>query len=171
MSGRRINTGLTPTSSFNAGSRRDDIGSNISTLGTAISNAALSNRSLAGGANNNNNNNNRRNTNTNTSRNNSNSRNQPKDAKDFNPRLIFSQIVALQCFHYVFLGLLFQINYLLFGCNITIDRIFTDQYIEMWSKKGLPDAFAVLFSSMVGYVPFIFSLLLGFGIWFVVCFL
>ena len=156
MSGRRINTGLTPTSSFNAGSRRDDIGSNISILGTAISNAALSNRSLAGGANSNTTSRRGASSNNNSGNNNNSSRSQAKDAKDFNPRLIFSQIVAMQCFHYVFLGLLFQINYLLFGSSITIDRIFTDQYIEMWSKKGLPDAFAVLFSSMVGYVHFHF---------------
>lgn len=149
MSGRRIHTGVTPTSSFNAGSRRDEIGGNISTLGTAISNAALSNRSLSSGANSNKRTN-ARNNNNNSSNNTNNSSSRSKDAKDFNPRLIFSQIVALQCFHYVFLGLLFQINYLLFGSSITIDRIFTDQYIKVWSKNGLPDVFAVLISSIVG---------------------
>jgi Integral membrane protein S linking to the trans Golgi network len=74
----------------------------------------------------------------------------PDEKKDFNPRLISSQIIAMQCFHYVFLGLLFQINNLLYGTSITIDRIFTDHYIRMWSWKGLPDTFAVLISSIVG---------------------
>ena len=144
MSGRRINSGLTPTSSFNAGSRRDDIGTGIATLGTTISNATLSARSL--------NNNSANAPGTNSKRGGTSSRSRKDDKKDFNPRLIFSQIVAMQCFHYVFMGLLFQINYLFFGSNITIDRIFTDQYIKMWSSKGLPDTFAVLLSSIVGYV-------------------
>jgi len=72
--------------------------------------------------------------------------------KDFNPRLIFSQIVAMQCFHYVFLGLMFEINSLFFGKSITIDRIFTDKYIKMWSSSGVADSFAVLCSSVVGCV-------------------
>ena len=72
--------------------------------------------------------------------------------KNFNPRLIFSQIVALQCFHYLFLGLLFQINYVLYGKSVTIDRMFTDDYLKIWNG-GWPDAFAVFLSyAVVGYV-------------------
>jgi len=189
MSGRRIGNSrsVTPTSSFNAGSnkRRDDIGTNISTLSSTISNATLSARSLAanatttattaaatatilaaatavptgggnasssnssntGRSNNNNNNNNNNNSNSNISS----KQKKGKDGKEFNPRLIFSQIVAMQCFHYFFLGLLFQINYMIWNTSITIDRIFTDEYIKIWSKQGLPDTFAVLLSSIVGY--------------------
>lgn len=77
--------------------------------------------------------------------------NDQRNSNAFNPRLIFSQIVSLQCFHYVILGLLFQINFLFFGRSITIDRIFTDEYIKMWSTKGLPDTIAVLISSIAGY--------------------
>ena len=72
--------------------------------------------------------------------------------KNFNPRLIFSQIVAMQCFHYLFLGLLFQINHVLYGQSVTIDRMFTDEYLKVW-HGGWQDAFAVFLSyAVVGYV-------------------
>jgi len=65
--------------------------------------------------------------------------------KNFNPYLIFCQIVAMQCCHYLFLGILVQINHILYGQSITIDRMFTDEYL------GWPDAFAVFLSySVVG---------------------
>jgi len=71
--------------------------------------------------------------------------------KNFNPRLIFSQIVAMQCCHYLFLGILFQINHILYGQSITIDRMFTDEYIQIWHTSGWPDSFAVFLSySIVG---------------------
>lgn len=73
--------------------------------------------------------------------------------KNFNPRLIFSQIVAMQCFHYLFLGLFFQINHVLYGESITIDRMFTDRYLRVFHTSGWPDALAVFLSySVVGYV-------------------
>ena len=72
--------------------------------------------------------------------------------KNFNPRLIFSQIVALQCFHYLSLGLLVQINHVLYGQSVTVDRMFTDEYLKVW-HGGWQDAFAVFFSyAVVGYV-------------------
>jgi hypothetical protein len=76
--------------------------------------------------------------------------------KNFNPRLIFSQIVAMQCFHYLFLGLFFQINHVLYGESITIDRMFTDKYIKIFHMNGWPDTFAVFLSyAAVGYVRII----------------
>jgi hypothetical protein len=72
--------------------------------------------------------------------------------KNFNPRLIFSQIVALQCFHYLFLGLLFQINWVLYGQSVKIERMFTDDYLKIW-HNGWQDAIAVFLSyAVVGYV-------------------
>jgi hypothetical protein len=90
-------------------------------------------------------------------RNNAGSRLRQASMKNFNPRLIFSQIVAMQCCHYLFLGILFQINHILYGQSITIDRMFTDEYIQIWHTIGWPDSFAVFLSySIVGYVPFFF---------------
>mmetsp|Transcript_21243 Transcript_21243/g.31555 ORF Transcript_21243/g.31555 Transcript_21243/m.31555 type:complete len:176 (-) Transcript_21243:1015-1542(-) len=64
-------------------------------------------------------------------------RKQPKvPSTEFNPRLIFSQIVAIQCFHYLFLGIFIQINCFLFNSDATIDRIFTDTYLNVWTLKG-----------------------------------
>jgi hypothetical protein len=73
-------------------------------------------------------------------------------SKAFNPRLIFSQIVALQCFHYLVLGFMFQVNHVLYGTSITKDRMFTDEYFKLWSWSSLPDNMAVILSSLVGYV-------------------
>jgi hypothetical protein len=74
-----------------------------------------------------------------------------KTTTAFYPKLIASQIVALQCFHYFVLSICFQINNVLYGTPITIDRIFTDRYVRyLWHGKGWPDACAILVSSAVG---------------------
>lgn len=70
----------------------------------------------------------------------------------FNPRLIFAQICSLQCYHYLFLGILFQTNHLFYGTSITLERIFTDKYIEVWAWRGWPDISAILLSSLLGSV-------------------
>lgn len=70
----------------------------------------------------------------------------------FEPRFIFSQIVAMQCFHYVILGFLFQVNYVIFGTSITLDRVFSDKYLRIWTLVGWADTFAVLLASLVGSV-------------------
>jgi protein SYS1 len=70
----------------------------------------------------------------------------------FNPKLIFSQIVAIQCFHYLMLGLTFQINHLIFGTSITVDRIFTDKFLTVWTWIGWIDSSAIVFSYFFGYV-------------------
>lgn len=68
----------------------------------------------------------------------------------FNPRLIISQIVALQSFHYVVLGIIFQVNHVIFATSITLDRIFTSKYLDIWSAQGWTDNAAVLISSIIG---------------------
>ncbi len=72
----------------------------------------------------------------------------------FNPRLILSQIIALQSFHYVVLGIIFQVNHVLFATSVTLDRIFTSKYLDIWSALGWIDNAAVLMSSIIGYVKF-----------------
>ena len=72
------------------------------------------------------------------------------NAQTFNPRLILSQIISLQSFHYVILGIIFQINHVLFGTSITIDRIFTSKHLDIWSATGWIDNSAILFSSLIG---------------------
>lgn len=63
-----------------------------------------------------------------------------RNATAFNPRLIFAQIVSMQCFHYLILGLIFQMNHVLFSTSVTIDRIFTTNYVKIWSIEGLADS-------------------------------
>ena len=83
-------------------------------------------------------------------------RSHPRQAKPgtnsaaFNPRLIFSQIVALQSFHYLTLGFCTQFNHVVYGSSITIDRIFTSQVIDVWTGEGWVDNGAVLISALVG---------------------
>jgi hypothetical protein len=73
-------------------------------------------------------------------------------ADNFHPRLITAQILSLQCFHYTIQGFLFQVNFLLYNTSITIDRIFTDQYVQLWHPAGWPDVAAIFFSALFGYV-------------------
>jgi hypothetical protein len=74
----------------------------------------------------------------------------PVITTSFNPKLIFSQIVAIQCFHYLILALLFQINHVMFATSVTIDRIFTDEYLTMITRKGWIDNSAILLSYLFG---------------------
>jgi hypothetical protein len=78
--------------------------------------------------------------------------NRNSSQKAFNPRFIFSQIVAIQCFHYVILGFFFQVNYVMYGTSITLDRVFSDKYLRIWTLIGWADTFAVLLASLVGSV-------------------
>jgi Integral membrane protein S linking to the trans Golgi network len=72
--------------------------------------------------------------------------------QQFQPKLIASQIVALQCLHYFVWTVFLQINAVLYGNSLTIDRIFTDDYVRLWQWQGWPDALAILLSAVVGYV-------------------
>jgi len=56
----------------------------------------------------------------------------------------------MQCLHYVFLGFLFQVNYVVFGASITLDRVFSDKYVKMWTLIGWADTSAVLVASLMG---------------------
>ena len=78
------------------------------------------------------------------------STNTNSSSAQFNPRLILSQIISLQSFHYLVLGIIFQINHVLFATSITIDRIFTSKYLDVWSAYGWIDNAAVLMSSLIG---------------------
>jgi len=80
------------------------------------------------------------------------STNTNSSSAQFNPRLILSQIISLQSFHYLVLGIIFQINHVLFATSITIDRIFTTKYLDVWSAYGWIDNAAVLMSSLIGAV-------------------
>lgn len=72
---------------------------------------------------------------------------------NFNPQLIISQILCLQCYYYIALGLIFQCNYILFGLGgITLDRLFTDTYLNIWSAAGWVDNGAVLSASVIGSI-------------------
>ena len=74
------------------------------------------------------------------------------NANRFHPKLIFAQIVALQSIHYLVLSILFQISHSITGASITIDRIFTANYLQLWTKEGWIDNTAILISSVVGAV-------------------
>jgi hypothetical protein len=70
----------------------------------------------------------------------------------FHPKLITAQIIALQCLHYFLLAVCIQINHVLYNTSITIDRIFTDEYVRLWGQAGWADVFAILLVSLVGSV-------------------
>lgn len=76
-----------------------------------------------------------------------------ENTENFHPKLITTQIVCIQCLHYVLLGFLFQMNYLFFNKSITIDRMFTDNYVRIWKPSGWADVSALLLGSLFGYGP------------------
>lgn len=68
----------------------------------------------------------------------------------FHPKLITTQIIALQCLHYGLIAFFIQVNALLYGASVTIDRIFTDSFIRLWHTSGWPDVVAVVLASLAG---------------------
>ena len=68
----------------------------------------------------------------------------------FHPKLIATQIVTLQCFHYFLLSILFQINYVFYGKSVTIDRIFTDKHVRLWHTNGWADVLAIMLAAVAG---------------------
>jgi hypothetical protein len=70
----------------------------------------------------------------------------------FHPKLITAQIIALQCLHYFLLAVCIQINHVLYNTSITIDRIFTDEYVRLWGQAGWAEVTAILLVSLVGSV-------------------
>ena len=75
-----------------------------------------------------------------------------KSSNNFNPRLIFSQIVALQTLHYLILSFMFQMNSVIYGSYVTIDRIFTAKHLNLWTKEGRIDAMTIVLSSLIGSI-------------------
>ena len=116
-------------------------------------------RNVVNRQNNNNNFTNHRRSNSGNIYNNNNNNNSSNNSLlQFNPRLILSQIIALQSFHYLILCIIIQMNHVVFATSITIDRIFTTKYLYIWSSEGWIDNSAVLLSSITGYVLFHFCL-------------
>ena len=65
----------------------------------------------------------------------------------FDPRLIFTQIAALQSFHYAILSLFLQFSSVLFGRRpATLDAVFASGGLELWSS----DAASVLAAGAAG---------------------
>ena len=55
----------------------------------------------------------------------------------FDPRLIFTQIAALQSFHYAILSLFLQFSSVLFGRRpATLDAVFASGGLELWSSDA-----------------------------------
>ena len=50
------------------------------------------------------------------------------------------------------LAILLQINSFLYGTTVTLDRIFTDEYVQLWHVNGWPDCCAILLASVAGSV-------------------
>ena len=102
------------------------------------------------------------------------SSNSKSKKKKFYPRLIATQIVGIQCFHYFILTLLYEINAMIFTINTThitfvakmsssslsssltpiattymsLDRIFTDQYIHLYRLSSYPDIITVFVAAI-----------------------
>jgi protein SYS1 len=101
--------------------------------------------------------------------------------KKFYPRLIATQIVAIQCFHYFILTLLYEVNAMIFTIDMShnnfvtkipsssslsssaslssilapmattymsLDRIFTDQYIHLYHLSSYPDILTVFVAAI-----------------------
>lgn len=109
--------------------------------------------------------------------NNSSNSNDKSKKKKFYPRLIATQIVAIQCFHYFILTLLYEINAMIFTIDpsrttfvakmssssaplslssltpiattyMSLDRIFSDQFIHLYHLSSYPDIITVFVAAI-----------------------
>ena len=72
--------------------------------------------------------------------------------KALNPRLTIFQIVALQSFHYVMLGLIFEVNHVFLGSSLSLSCIFSPDAVKLNSVDGLADAFALILGQTINAV-------------------
>jgi hypothetical protein len=68
----------------------------------------------------------------------------------FDPALIFYQIIALQCFHYLAMGTLLGIFHALFDINVSLDHFFTSHHVNFISFVGWIEAAATLLTGIAG---------------------
>ena len=65
-------------------------------------------------------------------------------------RLTLLQIFTVQCLFYVGQGLLLGIFHVIFSCSVTLDRFFTDKYLDFASSEGIVELLILLLSAVLG---------------------
>ncbi len=69
----------------------------------------------------------------------------------FDPFLIVSQIIAIQCFCYVALGILFLVSHLIFGLTISLDLYFLSKHYNGDSSFTFIIVFDQILAGLIGY--------------------
>ena len=65
-------------------------------------------------------------------------------------RLTLLQIFTVQCLFYMAQGLILGIFHVIFSCSVTLDRFFTDKYLDLASSEGVVELLILILSSVVG---------------------
>jgi hypothetical protein len=68
----------------------------------------------------------------------------------WDPTLIISQIVALQCFYYLALGTLLAISHVVVDTPVSLDHFFSPHYTHFRSMNGWVDCICTLLASLAG---------------------
>jgi hypothetical protein len=68
----------------------------------------------------------------------------------FQPVLIILQIVSLQCFYYLGMGLMWGVAYVVFDHSLSLNRFFTDEYINFSTWSGWCDTVCTVLCGISG---------------------
>ena len=73
-------------------------------------------------------------------------------AENFDPTLIVLQMIALQCFYYLAIGIFYGVCHMLFGTVVSLDHFFSAAHLTASSAAGWLEITAVIASAFAGRV-------------------
>ena len=80
----------------------------------------------------------------------------------WNPKLILCQIMAMQCFYYLALGLALGFSHILFGTTLSLEHFFTARHMNPASAAGWIGIACTVFAALAGWAaPMVAALGLG----------
>jgi hypothetical protein len=79
----------------------------------------------------------------------------------WNPKLILCQIMAMQCFYYLALGLALGFSHILFGTTLSLEHFFTARHMNPASAAGWIGIACTVFAALAGWVNLGFDLSLS----------
>ena len=71
-------------------------------------------------------------------------------AQPWNPKLILCQIIAMQCFYYISLGIALAFSHILFGTTLSLEHFFTAKHMNPASAAGWIGIACTVFAALVG---------------------
>ena len=80
------------------------------------------------------------------------------DSDMFDPILIILQIISMQCGYYFLKGSIFVAADTVFDVNLSLDHLFTGQYIQLTAFSGVLESCVNFLSAAAGYAQCLYAI-------------